>query len=1084
MKFAQLDTGDLYGFSTATESNDWQDMQTEITGSLILKQISRAHSNEKLIRFFRKLYKNASSSQLKKIIQKTPVVLGRNITEKKSRAIIAQLRKLGAVAVFKPHLADRKLKTAPEPEVTGSDLEQTILKSFSGSLPRRRIPLHYIFGLILTAGAMILLPLLYIAITGSTAAGVLWWAMEGLAMFQRVGPRAAMVIYISPLIIGCLLVFFLIKPLLARRANYLKPQLLSRTDEPFLFSFVSRIAESVGAPPPSTIAVDTQVNASASYRRGLRSIRSRDLQLTIGLPLAAGLNINQLAGVLAHEFGHFAQAKGMMLTYVIRSINIWFYRVVYHEDAWDDRLRRWSKEIDLRLSFILYIARLFIWLSRRLLWLLMQIGEAISCFMMRQMEYDADHCEVLMAGPIVFASTFHRIAELSISYSQSFQDLQSAWQEGHLADSIPALVAANATQIPERVRRQLFKDQIEGSKTGWFDTHPSDRDRIERVRTLKVSPIFNLTIQSGSGRTESPDSDDLLPATIVFQNFHSLSQAVSLDYYRKMIGERIRPENLVPAEALLKNQGHTDAAYRALNRFLLESYSADRPIGLHVPGTGKRFDPKTGFAELKRCRELIQRMAPAYRKQLKQHRKLENRIIQLSQAQMLTQAGFSIEADAFDLENKDPQAIVEAIRRAKKERAYFLEKMAKWEKIVCSRIITAVQFLNLPAMKDRMPEVDTAFLKKEVNSLLNLAQLLEMQHEPLKHVVLTYHELTILAHQLEAVQEENKDFEVAFNGRLHHVAKTLTALRSPLAEIAYPFDHARQGLSVGEFLIASLPGNEDLSLVLDTAYQAIDRYYQLVARCFARLCHAAEAVESALSLPPLLGKAEPLAAVPQHTRPARAESSAGKKTDTNLARLIAATRKNFGNPPRKLSGRPLKRLKIPKGKLVQATGSDCAGIYFKEQEKLLVEGQLVWVHLVMANVKLFELDKKDYPAVVVYSQDSAFDGDLESLEKIATSVYTLKESDVEDPELLEFAQLMADEYKYFFNQLVPSELTDGKSVFCTVLPVHRKHLPDDYLAASWFPLLVMPYQCQNVMILPVEFWDQSLVEYWRSGCKL
>jgi len=877
---------------------------------------------------------------------------------------------------------------------------------------------------------------------------------------------------------------FLIKPLLARQANHMKPQVLSDSDEPLLFSFVEKIAESVGAPPPSTIAVDTQVNASASYRRGWRSFRSRELQLTIGLPLAAGLNINQLAGVLAHEFGHFAQAKGMMLTYIIRSINFWFYRVVYHEDAWDDRLRRWSKEIDLRLSVILYIARFFIWLSRRLLWLLMQLGEVISCFMMRQMEYDADHCEVLMVGPKVFASTFQRIAELSVSYSQSFQDLQSAWQDGHLADSIPALVAANATQIPDRIRRQLFKEQIECSKTGWFDTHPSNRDRIERVRSLNIKPIFKATVPESEVRTENHDPADLLPAAIVFKDFKNLSQAISLDYYRKAIGERIRSENLVPVEALLKNQGHTDAAYRALNRFLMESYNADRPIGLLAVNTGKRMNPKSAFAGLKKCRELIPRLAPAYRKQLRQYSKLENRIIQLCQAQILIQAGFSIKAEAFDLENTDTQAIAETIRRAKKERAYFSEKMARWEKIVCSRITTAVRFLSLPAMADRMPDLDPAVLNEEVTSLLNLAQLLERQHVPLKNLVLAYHELTILAHQLEEVQDDNKHFEVAFNSRLQQVADGLKTLRSPLAEVKYPFDHARQGLSAGEFLIDTVPVTEEFSELLDTAYQAIDRYYQLVARCIARLCHAAEAVESALSLPPLLGKPEPFAIVPHQIRSAETKPGTGKKSDTNLAHLIDATRNNFGNPPRKISGRSLKRLKKPKSKLVQAVGSECAGLFFEEQERLLVEGQLVWAHLVMANVKLFELDKKDYPAAVVYSQDPAFDGDLESLEKIAKLVYAFKESPIEDPDLAEFAQLMADETQHFFNQVVPPKLTDGKSVFFSVLPVHRKHLPDDYLAATWFPVLVLPYQCQNVMILPVEYWIRSLVEYWCGGCKL
>jgi Zn-dependent protease with chaperone function len=70
--------------------------------------------------------------------------------------------------------------------------------------------------------------------------------------------------------------------------------------------------------------LDLQVNASASFRRGFLSLFSRDLTLTIGLPLVAGLTVRQLGGVLAHEFGHFAQGAGMRLTFVVRSVNAWF----------------------------------------------------------------------------------------------------------------------------------------------------------------------------------------------------------------------------------------------------------------------------------------------------------------------------------------------------------------------------------------------------------------------------------------------------------------------------------------------------------------------------------------------------------------------------------------------------------------------------------------------------------------------------------------------------------------------------------------------------------------------------------------
>src|SRR5262249_52685544 len=163
-----------------------------------------------------------------------------------------------------------------------------------------------------------------------------------------------------------------------------EPITLDPKAEPLLFAFVQKICALVGAPKPSRIDVDCQANASAGLRRGLWS---RDLVLTIGLPLVSGLDMRQFAGVLAHEFGHFAQGAGMRLSYVIRNINFWFARVVYERDAWDQKLDQTARGSDLRIGVVLHAARGCVWVSRRILWALMQAGHAISCFMLRQMEY-------------------------------------------------------------------------------------------------------------------------------------------------------------------------------------------------------------------------------------------------------------------------------------------------------------------------------------------------------------------------------------------------------------------------------------------------------------------------------------------------------------------------------------------------------------------------------------------------------------------------------------------------------------------------------------------------------------------------
>lgn len=124
----------------------------------------------------------------------------------------------------------------------------------------------------------------------------------------------------------------MVKPLFAPRAPRSQPLALNPESEALLFGFVTRVCAVVGAPFPARIDVDCELNASASLRRGFKSLLSNDLVLTIGLPLVAGTNISQLAGVIAHEFGHFTQGFGMRLQYVIRRVNHWFARVIYQRD--------------------------------------------------------------------------------------------------------------------------------------------------------------------------------------------------------------------------------------------------------------------------------------------------------------------------------------------------------------------------------------------------------------------------------------------------------------------------------------------------------------------------------------------------------------------------------------------------------------------------------------------------------------------------------------------------------------------------------------------------------------------------------
>ena len=304
-------------------------MNEEERGQLTLENIPVGKGEEAIIDYLGRLFKNVSRDKLAASVKKLPLVLSRNVPAKTAISIIAQLQKLGARVVYSPNGLPRGMAQGGKaaPKSSQPDLSGPILGAFQGNLPRVPVSALYRLGLCLVAFAMLLLPLVYLGLIGGVCYFLYIHATGSVTLRYTLGARTALFLYVAPLMVGSLLVLFMIKPLFVRRAWWFRPSRIGRQDEPLLYAFVERLCKRVGAPMPEEIHLDTDVNASAGFRRGILSIFGNDLVLTIGLPLAGGINLTQFAGVLAHEFGHFAQATGMRLTYIIRSINHWFERL-------------------------------------------------------------------------------------------------------------------------------------------------------------------------------------------------------------------------------------------------------------------------------------------------------------------------------------------------------------------------------------------------------------------------------------------------------------------------------------------------------------------------------------------------------------------------------------------------------------------------------------------------------------------------------------------------------------------------------------------------------------------------------------
>jgi len=411
----------------------------------------------------------------------------------------------------------------------------------------------YVITLGVVAVTMVVLPVAYIALAGlvgylvyqhSLNAGE--WLSGG--SHARIGIRGGTLYYVGGLAIGGIVLFFMVKPLFAPRGRRMRPYSVEVSEAPGLHRLVRGIATAVGAPVPTRIDINCDANASASFRKGFLSFLGNDLVLTIGLPLVACMGTRQLAGVIAHELGHFTQGAGMRLTFVISCINTWFARVVYARDAWDERLDDASRDGGFHIiTLIVWLTQLSVWTTRRVLWLLMKIGQLISSFAIRQMEYDADRYENRVAGTKAFAGTFVRLHGLAIAEDRVHGELGKAWfNGGNLVDNIPGAIAVRFHQTPPEAIEKI-KERMRSEKTGFFDTHPSPRDRIRAVQKAACEGIVR----------------DDRPATGLFKSLDLLCKAATRVFYLDVLGRSIPDEALRPVDFLTDEQGPSNVAAAA-----------------------------------------------------------------------------------------------------------------------------------------------------------------------------------------------------------------------------------------------------------------------------------------------------------------------------------------------------------------------------------------------------------------------------------------------------------------------------------------------------------------------------------------
>ncbi len=673
---------------------------------------------------------------------------------------------------------------------------------------------------------MSLMPVLYLSSVGLLGYLIYVHATENTFILQPSGPGARsyvgrFLIYMAPIVVGSIVILFLLKPFFARSSRDGARRSLTPQGEPLLFAQVAKICEEVQAPMPKRIDVVNEVNASASFRNGFWSmLRGNDLVLTIGMPLVQGLSLQEFTGVLAHEFGHFSQGAGMRLASMLRGVSQWLHRAVYERDHWDYRLEALSQNMDFRISWILYLARGAIWLSRRLLWVFLMAGYALTGYILKLMEYDADRYEASMVGRKSFEATSRKLRILGVGYSRALETLGRIMQEGKRIDNFAVLSRAHSNNLPPEVHKKI-EEIYATEKSVWYQSHPCDRDRVAAVANFPELGRFR--------------SD--LPATALFRNFDAICVGVTEDFYKAALGFQATNLKRVTAQSVLEEDSILDRGWELLSQFFLGTIAPNRTFPLPGYSLSTTETLEEHVALLKQSRSVLVTSKPHYLtiqgtkewSDLKHQRQLQFEALKKCMSKM--------DPAMFQIAPLDRSGLLEDPNE---------EKANLFVRAMTTRLYIACNMLKFPTIASKIEKSDE--MEKQVGRILRSLEWLDSELTTVLEFSQKFEYFIMFLQQLQKQSGDNDPLIREAFWHSKNLVNSMQEIRRRGKDYLYPFDHATTDLSMGAFLVPELIIHENLGDVAETASKFLDAFYALRGRCLGYLVVAAQSVEDTLGL--------------------------------------------------------------------------------------------------------------------------------------------------------------------------------------------------------------------------------------------
>jgi Zn-dependent protease with chaperone function len=706
-----------------------------------------------------------------------------------------------------------------------------------GRLAREWTPIRkrpgYVLGLMVTGVVVLLAPVLYAAAIGGVAWAVWWHLTHDAGMLGAVRGRGFLVVlaaYLAPAVAGAALILMLVKPFFAPRGGEGAEVELLEFEEPRLHRFVHEVCAIIGAPAPKRIVVDCGVNAAAVSRGGPLGLLmpSRGLTLVIGLPLAAGMTRRELAGVLAHEFGHFAQASGRRATMMVGTITGWLLRSAYQRDGWDEGLKRAMAELGLAGLVIVLLCELCAWLARLALRALAFVTTALCSYMMRQKEFDADRYEVRLSGSECFERTSRRMVELVGAGPRAMDEVRRRYQRSkELPDNFPAVVAEMARRVTPEEREDLRR-RMEAQETRLFSSHPSTAARVKAARRLAEPGLYT----------------DERPAAGLFSDFDGACRKASYAFYKSILGGFLMEATFVTTAPIVR-AGEREAAQKgAIARYMGFEPPTWRPVFPSLPRVPDVDDPRPYVQHHRAARERLRGAAGAARARIDAYRAATETATKWRHARAMLDAGLTPDYRAAGLTPTDRIGVSAAVDRFEGEAADAAAAIDEAGDLAMVRLACALSLLGSRAGQRAVP--DAAARRARADRLLATMGVLR-DVLPMARKVRS---LGACAEQVAGTVKSQQTLDAAkklLRPMSDEVRTLLDDASRRGGEAPDPYGAGELPENLGYTLVGATPPHRDFGEVFSDAATFVDRATDMYARVLGELVEIAEGVERALA---------------------------------------------------------------------------------------------------------------------------------------------------------------------------------------------------------------------------------------------